>query len=528
MQPTPHPHYLNFLATHAEQQPEKIALRISAGATNPDDFSEHTYAHLYDRVLVLSQQLRAIAPPGERALILMPSGAEFIIAFLACLHAGIIAVPAYPPRRNRNRERVLSIHDDAQPAVILTTAAAEGNVREALPKTKAHVICVGAPAFGVRRLDGAWGPVNLLAEVESESSRLSKKKVKAASNLADSGKRRQAAALQTASPRHNASSVAFLQYTSGSTGAPKGTIITHASLFANLDAIQSLFQHEPEHEFVSWLPPFHDMGLMGCLHPFSEGMTVTLLTADEFSRQPVRWLQVITSRQAFVSSGAPNFAYQLLAERITDADLAALDLSRWRIAFNGAEPVQAGTLERFAQRFAPCGFRAEAWLPCYGLAETTLLASGKRGTGLQPVCSTGILPAASVSTAGKMPALHTGCKPVLTVSCGPPALDTRITIHHAENGAAMSDGEVGEIHIHSPSVALGYWNNPTATAAAFPQTGTLRTGDLGFLRDGELYVTGRVKDLIINSRTESLPARHRELRGRAAAQRHRRKQHRGV
>ncbi len=234
---------------------------------------------------------------------------------------------------------------------------------------------------------------------------------------------------------------------------------------------------------VIWLPPYHDMGLIGCLlAPFSFGMTVTLITPDGFLRQPVRWPQVIASRQALVSSGAPNFAYQLLAERVADADLATLDLSRWRIAFNGAEPVQAGTLERFGQRFAACGFSAAAWLPCYGLAETTLLASGCKG-------SAGFQPAAS-SKAGGTPT-HP------TVSCGPPAQDTRITIHDRETGVNGDDGQEGEIHVHSPSVALGYWRNDAATAAAFPQPGTLRTGDLGFLHAGELYVTGRVKDLII-------------------------------
>ena len=322
---------------------------------------------------------------------------------------------------------MLSIHDDAQPTIIFTNEESIRLVREALPDSQAEIQIVDARSV--------TPPPVVTPAI------------------------------------HNEGGIAFLQYTSGSTGAPKGTIITHANLLANLDAIQSLFQHEPEHEFVTWLPPFHDMGLMGLLTPLYRGMTVTQITPDEFLRQPLHWLKVIASRKAQVSSGAPNFAYQLLAERISDDDLATLDLSRWRIAFNGAEPVRAETLEKFARKFAPCGFRAEAWLPCYGLAETTLLASGRLGTGQS--------------------------EPSKPVSCGIPARDTRITIHHRENGVLLSDGEVGEIYVHSPSVALGYWQSPEATAASFPQPGTLRTGDLGFFHCGELYVTGRVKDLII-------------------------------
>ena len=214
---------------------------------------------------------------------------------------------------------MLSIHDNAEPALIVTTAAAEGIVREALPATKARLMCVDAALLG------------------------------------------NAAHVPPTHPLQNADGIAFLQYTSGSTGAPKGTVITHANLLANLDAIQALFQYEPDHEFVSWLPPFHDMGLMGLLSPLYRGITVTLLPPEEFLRTPARWLQVISSRKAFVCSGAPNFAYHLLVDRVRDEEIAALDLSRWRVAFNGAEPVRAETLEHFAHKFAPCGFHAEAW-----------------------------------------------------------------------------------------------------------------------------------------------------------------------
>ena len=218
-------HFLTHLATHAERQPDKITLRCSNGGGGADDFDERSYAEFHARVLGVSATLRPLAAPGERALILMPSGEDFVVAFLACLHAGIIAVPAYPPRRNRSRDRVLSIHDDAQPALIHTTAAAEKNVREALPETRAQVVAVaGVIDPGSRVTDPAYNPL------------------------------------------HNSASIAFLQYTSGSTGAPKGTVITHANLLANLDSLRALFQNQPEHEIINWLPPYHDAGLYGVAH----------------------------------------------------------------------------------------------------------------------------------------------------------------------------------------------------------------------------------------------------------------------
>ena len=451
-------HFLHYLARHARKRPHKTALRCANGTGGTDQFEEWTFAQLHARVLAWFAVMQERARPGERVLLLLPSGEEFITSFLACLHAGLIAVPAYPPRRNRNRERVLSIHDNAAPALILTTTSFAPQVREALPDSQAMVLSV----------DGALPPPG--------------------------GQN------QWILPRHNSGHIAFLQYTSGSTGAPKGTIITHANLLANLAALQGLFQHEPEHEIVTWLPPFHDAGLMNLLVPLFSGMTVTMLPPEEFLRSPIRWLQVISSRSAYVCAGAPNFAYQLLAERVTEDEIGLLDLSRWRVAFNGAEPVQSGTLKQFAQRFAVCGFRAGAWVPCYGLAENTLLAAGRRSSGiLAGQCGSGILRASrtALETGIFEPAMDDDGNAPLLVSCGPPLLNTHITIHSPETGVLLTEDHIGEIQLHSPSVAAGYWRNKAATAAAFPIPGTLRTGDLGFLHKGEIYLTGRVKDLII-------------------------------
>ncbi len=425
-------HYCDSFAACARSFPHKPAIRISRGQTDADSFEEWGYSLLYSQVIALSLRLRAISATGERALLLVPSGAEFIIAFFACLHAGIIAVPAYPPRRNRNRDRVLGIFHDCRPGLILTTPAFSQAVTETLPETGASMILVEPD-------DEEPGIISSLPPLTSEGG------------------------------------IAFLQYTSGSTGTPRGTIITHPALMANLRAIHALSRHEPDHEVVTWLPPFHDMGLIGSvLMPLSLGMTLSLLTPEEFLRQPRRWLDVIASRPAQVTAGAPDFAYDLLASRLTAEDAAELDLSRWRIAFNGAEPIRRETLRKFNARFAPSGFRSAAWLPCYGLAETTLLASGIHGW--QDAVSVADGP----------------------VSCGLAAHETTLSIRHAETGQTLPDGQEGEIYVRSPSVAAGYWENPSATAAAFPEPGTLRTGDIGFMRDGQLYVTGRLKDLIIS------------------------------
>jgi acyl-CoA synthetase (AMP-forming)/AMP-acid ligase II len=275
--------------------------------------------------------------------------------------------------------------------------------------------------------------------------------------------------------------VAFLQYTSGSTARPKGVKVTHANLLANLAMIQAAEANDASSRGLSWLPAHHDMGLIeGILQPLYAGYPAWLMPPTAFLQRPLRWLEAI-SRLRITVSGAPDFAYALCARRIADEELGQLDLRSWRVAYNGSEPVSARTLAAFAQRFAPCGFREAALRPVYGLAEATLLVSATPGERASPRALT--LDAAALAE-GRVQLAGSGDPAALNiVSCGPPVHGTEISIR-------APDGQVGEIQVSGPAVTCGYWNERNTP-------GPLVTGDLGFLHQGELYVTGRLKDLVI-------------------------------
>jgi len=302
-------------------------------------------------------------------------------------------------------------------------------------------------------------------------------------------------------PVLDSTSLTLFQYTSGSTAAPRGAMLTHGNLLHNSALIQHYFEHTAESRGVIWLPHYHDMGLIGgILQPFYAGFPVTLMSPVAFLQRPLRWLQAI-SRAGGTTSGGPPFAYDLCVRKITPEQRATLNLSSWDVAFTGAEPVRYETLEHFAATFAPCGFRREAFYPCYGLAEATLIASG------------GLKAALPIVFTAQSAALERGC--VITsprgedgtqtlVGCGQSLGDQEIIIVHPETFTRCSPDEVGEIWIAGPSVTQGYWNRPEDTERIFrayladtEEGPFLRTGDLGFLKDGELFVTGRLKDLII-------------------------------
>ncbi|MGZ6503323.1 MAG: AMP-binding protein, partial [Tumebacillaceae bacterium] len=297
-------------------------------------------------------------------------------------------------------------------------------------------------------------------------------------------------------------SLAFLQYTSGSTSLPKGVMLSHGNLLHNLELIQDCFGTSAESNCVIWLPPYHDMGLIGgILQPLFTGYPVTLMAPVDFIQRPLRWLETI-SRLGATVSGGPNFAYELCLQKITPEQRDTLDLSKWEIAFSGAEPVRAETLERFAEFFAPCGFRKEAFYPCYGLAEGTLLVSGGAKAEAPIVCTFDGEALSENRVAQVVEAQESDRQ---LVSSG--RLSTsrqKIVIANPTTGARCADDEVGEIWVSGPSVAQGYWNREEQTKEVFQarlaDTGEgpfLRTGDLGFVQHGELYVTGRLKDLII-------------------------------
>jgi len=295
--------------------------------------------------------------------------------------------------------------------------------------------------------------------------------------------------------------LAFLQYTSGSTGKPKGVMVSHGNLLHNLEILKLAFGHSDKTVGVNWLPLFHDMGLIGkVLEPLYVGLPCIHMSPVAFGQKPIRWLQAISRYQGTISGG-PSFAYDLCVNKITPEEKATLDLSSWEVAFNGAEPVRSSTLERFSSAFADCGFRKEAFYPCYGMAEATLLVSGgvTRETPVLIEVSGSSLERNLVVTSNG----ETGDKREI-VSCGRAWLDEKIAIVDPESLTQCPDNQVGEIWVSSSSVAMGYWRKPEQTEETFKaylaDTGEgpfLRTGDLGFLQDGELFVTGRLKDLII-------------------------------
>jgi acyl transferase domain-containing protein/acyl-CoA synthetase (AMP-forming)/AMP-acid ligase II/acyl carrier protein len=421
-----------------------------------------TYAALYDRVRLIGNALHARGLAGERALLLYPSGLEYVCAFLGCLYAGVIAVPAYPPRKNRSIDRVLAVIADAGAVITLTTsqvrADSEKKFREA----------------GLTSL--SWTVTDEIVPAASPAPTL---------------------------PDPDPGSVAFLQYTSGSTGNPKGVMVTHANLVHNTRMIGDAFGLDAHSVIVSWLPLYHDMGLIGnVLLTLFLGARAVLMSPVSFLQKPYRWLEAI-SRFKGTYSGAPNFAYELCVEKVSPAQKERLDLSTWAAAFNGAEPVRAATLDHFAEAFAPCGFRKAAFYPCYGMAEATLLISGGDRQQLPVVRHVAAGPLEGNQVLAVEPAGP--AERVLTlVSCGHAWHGQQVHVVDPATARLCPDGTVGEIWVAGDSVARGYWNQPEKTEEIFGARITgltagpfLRTGDLGFVQDGELYITGRMKDLII-------------------------------
>lgn len=450
---------VELLRFKAQSQPEKtIYTYLRHGETESGQLS---YGELDRQARAVASQLQQLELANARALLLYPPGLEFIIGLFGCWYAGIVAIPAYPPRRNQNLSRLQAIVTNAQPSVVLSTSTLVANLKHRIADNH----------------DLAAVPWLATDSIAAE------------------------AILLWQQPSISDDSLALLQYTSGSTGTPKGVMVSHSNLWHNLNAIYQCFGHRPDSQGVIWLPPYHDMGLIGgVLQPLYGSFEVTLMSSVDFLQKPLRWLQAITRYRA-TTSGGPNFAYELCARKITDTQLASLDLSSWEVAFTGAEPVRAETMERFASTFAPCGFRREAFYPCYGMAETTLIVSGGLKTAPPVLCS---LKAAALAqnqvivTDSKKEDYHT------IISCGQSLPDQKVIIVNPETKTQCPEEEVGEIWVSGPSVAQGYWNRLQETEQTFRASLTdtgegpfLRTGDLGFLRDGELYITGRIKDAII-------------------------------
>jgi acyl-CoA synthetase (AMP-forming)/AMP-acid ligase II len=460
------------------------------GETERDSLS---YYELDLRCRQIAAMLQQSLRRGDRVYLMYPPSLEFIAAFLGCLYAGMIAVPAYPPhptRPERELPRLRAMAREAGFSAILGT-------NDVLLKLSA-----------LFRDDPDLARVPRFATDHD--------------GLADANAWQQ--------PAVQPDTVAFLQYTSGSTAVPRGVMVSHGNLLHNLAYLHDRARVDGRPTCVSWLPPFHDMGLFaGFLHPLFEGIPSYLMAPLSFLQKPIRWLQAI-SRYRGTNSGGPNFAYDLCVQRTTFEQRCQLDLSCWQIAFNGAEPIRRTTLERFWITFRDCGFSWNAFRPVYGLAEATVLVTSGQlpisGPGGPPAnhtsksCQTGLgaqphhnslireCPARIVSNAcgknGSPTHLSTSRSHAGLVSCGAPRFSTRVVIADAQHLNRVGPGEVGEIWISSPSVARGYWNRSDETDRTFraylSDSGEgpfLRTGDLGFMLHGELFVTGRIKDLIV-------------------------------
>jgi acyl-CoA synthetase (AMP-forming)/AMP-acid ligase II/acyl carrier protein len=454
---------LELLASQARENPDGGAYVF---LDERDGLSEISFGQLHRRAAAIAARLQLELKPGDRALLVYPAGLEFISAFFGCVYAGVVAVPATYPKPKRPMPRLQRIALDCDAHVALST----GQTLTTLDPDLLSADAATSQWIATDELDEAladmWEP-----------------------------------------PTPDESDLAFLQYTSGSTSDPKGVMVSHGNLLNNLECIRQAFGlGEIEDDLVSqtgvfWLPAYHDMGLIGgILTPLYMGGRSVLMSPAAFLQRPMRWLQAIHDYRATIS-GAPNFAYEYCVRRTTPQERSALDLSHWRLAFCGAEPIRPETLEHFAEAFAPAGYRMASFYPCYGLAETTLIATGPDYRA-EPHFIT--VNRAALAEHRVVPACG---EPVQMtqrlVGCGSPVHGHKVVIVRPETPSECADGEVGEILVQGPSVTLGYWECPEETEQVFGahveghEGRFLRTGDLGFFREGELYVTGRVKDVII-------------------------------
>lgn len=458
----PETHLVERLRYWKDAQPNDIAFRFLEDGESKEKVL--TYAKLDERARAVGSKLVSMNMGGQRALLLFQSGLEFIEAFFGCHYAGVIPVPAFPPRRNRNMGRIDAISKDADAAVALTTFDVMDRMDQATLES--------TPSLQ----KASW------VSVDKIPNELARDWVKPELSLDD---------------------IALIQYTSGSTGSPKGVVLTQRNVISNCRMISKAFQVGLNDIAISWLPLYHDMGLIGgIVNPMFMGCEVVMLSPISFLTRPIRWLQAITKYKATITGG-PNFAYNLCVDRVEPSALEELDLSSWKIAFNGAEPVRADVLNRFSENFASSGFRPQAHYPCYGMAETTLFV-----TGGYPHLSPEIVSFVSerLENYEVVPASKDSEETTRDlVSCGRVVDGEEVLIVDQKTRKQLPDDKIGEIWVKSPSVGTGYWQKEEVSEEVFRATLAdqpegekyLRTGDLGFFYNDELFVSGRLKDMII-------------------------------
>jgi amino acid adenylation domain-containing protein/thioester reductase-like protein len=451
---------VEILRIRAEKEGQKNILNFLEG--DGKEVGWLTYEQLDRKARRFAAQLQRLAPEQARVLILLPPSIDYVVAFFGCLYANMVAVPAYPPdksRFGRTVPRIQAIAADAQAKIVVTTLE--------LLELVDSISEIAPPLRELR-----W-----IAPTGMDES-------------------------QWRSPTIGPRTLAFLQYTSGSTGIPKGVMLTHGHLLHNLRAIQVQMGHSEKSVMISWIPPFHDMGLIvGILQPIYVGFPSVLMAPVSFVRNPKLWLQAI-SKYRGTTTAAPNFAYDLCVRKVTESDKEQLDLSSWELAINAAEPVRLPSMERFSKAFEQCGFRPEMFYPAYGLAECTVMVSGgdKRNP---PIYER--LDAEHFKNNQAIIATTTDLKKqVVSIGVGTTIVDHSVRIVDPDSRQILEDGRIGEIWVHGPSVADGYWQREEESDQTFRAKVSdgssetyLRTGDLGYMRQGEIFITGRIKDMIV-------------------------------
>jgi acyl-CoA synthetase (AMP-forming)/AMP-acid ligase II len=463
--------FVELLRYRASNQPEQVAFLFPRDrAANADNFHRISYASLDQQARSIAATLQAAGiSAGQKVLLLHQPGADFVTAFFGCLYAGTVAVTTYLGHRGRLKQglpKIVELLKDAEcRCILMSTDVAQ-------PFKAAWEEVIG----------GGEHQVNQPPVIASDDI---------PPTIADAWH----------PPAIHRETVTLLQYTSGSTSRPRGVMITHGNLLHNSSLIQRGFESGSSSVGLIWLPPYHDMGLIGgILQPVFAGFPVTLMSPLAFLQQPFSWLQTISRIRATITGG-PNFAYELCVRKVTPEQCSTLDLSSWKIAFNGAEPIHADTIKRFSAAFAPCGFNPKAFYPCYGLAEATLFVTGGKALAGPRVLH---LDRKALEQDTALLAGTTSKDIKAVVGCGEVPSDQKVAIVDPESRCACPDKSVGEIWVSGPSVSSGYWNRPDETFNAFvayrSDTGEgpfLRTGDLGFFHQGELFVTGRLKDIVI-------------------------------
>ncbi|WP_338868736.1 fatty acyl-AMP ligase [Myxococcus stipitatus] len=443
------------LEQHAAAQPDAVAYVFLDGEGGHRTL---TFSQLSSRVRAIAARLQAAGARGERAILLYQPSLDFIEAILACFAAQVIAVPVVPLRNATELKRLAGILGDSQSSFLLTNSTVQAQIERILPQAAAMT-----PGM-------TWLSTDTIPDAEAKDFQR-----------------------QVLEP----SSLAFLQYTSGSTGTPKGVMVTHGNLIHNEQTVKEAFGHDHNTIFVGWLPLYHDMGLIGnVFQPLFLGIKAVLFAPTTFLSSPVTWLRAISDWRA-TTSGAPSFAYELCVNRVSAEDMKGLDLSSWKVAYNGAEPVKARVINAFVQKFASHGMREEAFYPCYGMAESTLFVSGGLHT-----AKTVQVPVDTEELARHALVRKDDSATVL-VGCGTTYGGMEVRAVDPESRGVLPEGRIGELWIRGDSVAAGYWGRPELTETTFRARTAdgdgpfLRTGDLGCWRDGELFITGRLKDLLI-------------------------------